>query len=126
MLSAGASALDTVEACAALLGHNTWATRYVPGFAWSVERAQNAPPLPAASWSRALEAQWSGPASAWLEETALDTWQRYWDRKYAWLEARVRAQRFKRREEIATNHLHDFQAYVLGEVRETIALLLDL
>ena len=29
----------------------------------------------------------------------------------------VRAQRFKRRAGVATNHLHDFQAYVLREVR---------
>ncbi len=43
-------------------------------------------------------------------------WDGYWNKKYAWLRPDLRAQRFKRRSEIATNHLHDFQDYVLREV----------
>jgi hypothetical protein len=49
-------------------------------------------------------------------ERRLELWDGYWNKKYAWLRDDLRAQRFKRRSEIATNHLHDFQDYVLREV----------
>jgi hypothetical protein len=56
-----------------------------------------------------------------LERAAIASWSAYWDRKYAWLPTSTRQQRFKRRPEIATNHLHDFQAYVLGEYERRCA-----
>jgi hypothetical protein len=47
-------------------------------------------------------------------------WDRYWNRKYAFLDAPTRAQRFKRRPDRATNHLVDFQDRVLGEWRDRL------
>ena len=62
-----------------------------------------------------------GPPAARVEAGALSAWNRYWNRKYDWLDQDTRSQRFKRRPEIATNHLHDFQLYVLREVAERLA-----
>ena len=64
----------------------------------------------------ALERRWQGAPAETVERQAIGLWHSYWERKYAWLTPAARAQRFKRREEIATNHLHDFQDYVLREV----------
>lgn len=104
------------ETCVALIDQNPWARAHVPGLAWSRERASHAPPLPV----RAADAP-AGPFAATLERQCRSLWERYWDRKYGWLDPRVRAQRFKRRDEIATNHLHDFQQYVLSEVATRFA-----
>lgn len=103
------------EACVALLQANAWAAAYVPGLWWSAERASHAAPVGGGP-ARAVEAAWRGPVAARIESASLSAWQRFWDRKYQWLDARLRSQRFKRRPEIATNHLHDFQDYVLREV----------
>jgi len=105
------------EAAVALLDQNAWAARFVPGLSWSRERASHAETLRRAEGlERALNGRWSEG----LEHRAREGWRRYWDRKYDWLPEGVRAQRFKRREEIATNHLHDFQEYVLREVQSRL------
>lgn len=107
------------EACTALLTTNRWAERYVPGYAWSIERARHAPALPARS-ARPLE-RLVAPVRPRLEAVSMATWSRFWDQKYDWLPDEVRSQRFKRRPEIATNHLHDFQDYVLAEYGQRLA-----
>ncbi len=98
-------------ACVALLEANDWARRFVPGLDWSLERARALPP----DGLGAGGARGGGVGDA-VERGALRAWDAYWDRKYAWLDAGVRSQRFKRRGGVATNHLHDFQGYVLREV----------
>ncbi|MFN7142395.1 MAG: hypothetical protein ACK4YP_01365 [Myxococcota bacterium] len=107
--------LHGADACVALLEANrAWAERHVPGYAWSLARARNAPthalPLP----TRLVEAA-TGPFAPRIERAALAAWDAYWNRKYAWLPEATRDHRFKRRPEVATNHLHDFQGYVLAE-----------
>jgi len=109
------------QACVSLLAENTWAARFVPGFDWSRQRAACTPLGPRRRSARAIEGIWRGPPAARVEAGALAAWNRYWNRKYDWLDQDTRAQRFKRRPEIATNHLHDFQLYVLREVAERLA-----
>ena len=89
-----------------------WAQRYVPGFSWAIERAKRLRPDKA--YNRTFSSH------PWLEKQAMELWNRYWNRKYHWLEPEAHAQRFKRRPEVATNHLHDFQEYVLGEVERRL------
>jgi hypothetical protein len=98
------------DACVALLEANGWARRFVPGLDWSLERAKNLP------HRAVLEPAPAGGAGEGLERAALHAWDRYWDRKYGWLDEGVRRQRFKRSDGVATNHLHDFRDYVLREV----------
>ncbi len=105
------------DECSRLLAENAWATRFVPGLSWARARAAAALPSPRSRPARAVEATLSGPVGRGLERAAVTTWDRYWNRKYAWLDDDVRSQRFKRREDVATNHLHDFQGYVLRELR---------
>jgi hypothetical protein len=100
------------DACVAFLSANTWAEAHVPGLRWNVERARHARPLRQVRWAEAATA----PLRGLLEERAMKLWTGFWDHKYDWLPERARAQRFKRRPEIATNHLHDFQDYVLREL----------
>jgi hypothetical protein len=102
------------EACTAFLDANGWAERYIPGLRWSRERATRAPAIEQPAWSRFVSERGKVPES--VEKKALELWDGYWNKKYAWLRPDLRAQRFKRRSEIATNHLHDFQDYVLREV----------
>jgi hypothetical protein len=102
------------EACTALIDANQWAERYIPGLSWSRERATRAPAIEQPGWSRFVSERGTVPSS--VEKKALELWDGYWNKKYAWLRPDLRAQRFKRRSEIATNHLHDFQDYVLREV----------
>lgn len=102
------------EVCARLIEENAWATKHIPGLDWSWDRATKALPLGRPGTLRLIERHGAVPPR--LERATRNLWSRYWNRKYSWLDDGVRAQRFKRREEIATNHLHDFQAYVLGEV----------
>jgi len=109
------------EACEALLARNDWAARYVPGLDWARQRARRCPPLPAVRGAARAEALLSGRLGERLESGSLAFWDAYWNRRYAWLPASVRDQRFKRRPEIATNHLHDFQDYVLGELGRRLA-----
>lgn len=97
------------DACVALLRANGWAERWVPGLSWAVERAGRLPP------SAPLRAAPTSAVGDRVERAALRAWDTYWNRKYAWLDAADRAQRFKRRPGVATNHLHDFQDYVLRE-----------
>lgn len=106
------------EACTALIDANPWATRFVPGMAWSRERASHALPLQIGRGARAAERAWSGAWTGPLERAAMQGWRRFWATKYGWLDPSVRSQRFKQREEISTNHLHDFQDYVLREVEQ--------
>lgn len=97
------------ESCVALLEANVWAREYVPGLDWSIARAKALSP-------DTLAGPGEPRARVRFESLAMDAFDRYWDRKYHWLDAGVRAQRFKRRQYVATNHLHDFQGYVLREV----------
>lgn len=98
---------------ALLEANRSWAEAFVPGMGWSVERASHAPDHPPRA-GRLVEAL-TEPLGPHHERVAMHLWDRYWNRKYAWLDDDVRAQRFKRRPEIATNHLHDFQVYVISE-----------
>lgn len=109
------------QACARLLEANGWAARYVPGLPWSLQRARAAARLPRPRLARAIERATAGDLGRGVEQASVDAWDRYWNRKYDWLDEQTRAQRFKRRAEVATNHLHDFQGYVLGEVRRRLA-----
>ncbi len=106
------------DECVRLLEQNAWAQRFVPGLGWSVDRARNARPAAHPAPARVVERGLGGTLGRTVERSAVRAWDRYWNRKYDWLEEDVRAQRFKRRDEIATNHLHDFQGYVLRELRQ--------
>lgn len=110
------------EACVAFLEANEWASRWVPGLPWSLARAKRAPTLSRGPLAAGVERL----AGARFEATSLRAWDHYWNRKYDWLADDVRAQRFKRRPEVATNHLHDFQEYVLRELdRRCVAAGVD-
>ncbi|MDP2309257.1 MAG: hypothetical protein Q8P18_24760 [Pseudomonadota bacterium] len=101
--------------CVALLDANrAWAAEHVPGFGWSRERASHAPTHAPMALARLVEGM-TRPVAQTLDRASFSVWNGYWNRKYAWLPERTRSQRFKRRPEIATNHLHDFQGYVLAE-----------
>jgi hypothetical protein len=101
--------------CVALLDANeAWASAHVPGYAFNRERASHAPTHPPFAPTRLVEAA-ARPVGPALDRAAFSVWDTYWNRKYAWLSEATRDQRFKRRPEVATNHLHDFQAYVLTE-----------
>ena len=100
------------ETATALLEANGWAQRFVPGLPWCAERAANARSLPKRRTARTLEAGLS-PLAPQLDRAALGAFDRFWNRKYAWLDQAERDQRFKRRPEIATNHLNDHQQRVL-------------
>lgn len=102
------------HAVALLEANRAWAERLVPGFDWSVTRARNAPTLSQPAPTRLFEAGFSPLAPA-VERFGLAAWDRYWNRKYAWVETQDRAHRFQRGPSVATNHLHDFQRYVLDE-----------
>ncbi|MEL6344885.1 MAG: hypothetical protein AAFV53_17340 [Myxococcota bacterium] len=105
------------DACTAFIDANPWASRFVPGLCWAHQRAQNARQMPAVTGRAPFEALWSDTLARRTEQTALSLWDRYWNRKYDWLARDVRAQRFRRSQSTATNHLHDFQDYVLREVQ---------
>ncbi len=106
------------EACARFLEENAWAEAYVPGYAWNLDRARHARTLHTPTWAERLAV----PLRPLVERESMALWTRFWDKKYHWLPATTRSQRFKRRPEIATNHLHDFQDYVLREYRSRCAL----
>lgn len=105
------------EACAGFLAANPWAERFVPGMSWSMERAENARQQPRPRPVTTLEAVWSGPLASQAEKRALSLWDRYWRHKYDWLSEAQRDRRFQRDKSVATNHLHDFQEYVLREAQ---------
>ena len=103
--------------CADFLRANApWASRYVPGISWSIARAEALQDADATHTADAL-------APDWLEQKCLQFWNHYWNRKYGYLDDDTRAQRFKRTSDRATNHLHDFQDYVLDALKERCALL---
>lgn len=108
--------------CVALLDANrAWAIDHVPGLAWSRERATHAPTHRSFVPTRVVE-RLTRPIAHTLDRASFSVWDGYWNRKYSWLPEPTRSQRFKRRPEVATNHLHDFQGYVLAEyVRRCIA-----
>lgn len=103
------------EVCTDFLRANQWAARFVPGMDWSIARAENARRRSTRPPVAAVERAWSGPLASAAEQRALSLWDRYWRRKYSWLSETQRQRRFQRGEEVATNHLHDFQEYVLRE-----------
>lgn len=105
------------KACTALLDANPWVSDHLPGYASARLRAELALPAPGAPFLDHLPG-FSHPA---LEEANLKLWNQYWNQKYRWLPTEVRAQRFKRRPEVSTNHLHDFQAHVLREFAARMA-----
>ena len=104
-------------ACARLLMENQWVKQFVPGFSWSIQRAQAAPKRKSSRPVRALEATWRGPGALNIEQWALKGWNQYWNSKYNWLSQAQRSKRFQRTPSTATNHLHDFQNYVLRETQ---------
>ena len=104
----------SADAVALLEANRAWAEPLVPGYDWSVTRARNAPGLRAPRPVRAFEAAF-GPFGPSVERVGLAAWNRYWNRKYAWVDEQDRAHRFQRGPSVATNHLHDFQRYVLDE-----------
>lgn len=105
------------EACVALLEANRWAEGLVPGWRSNLERARAAPRAPGPGpLERGLD-----PAAEGLESRARQAWDHYWDRKYDWLDGPTRARRFRRQEHVSTNHLHDFQDYVMREYQERLA-----
>lgn len=93
--------------CAALIEANPWARRWVPGLDHALERARHAPPLP----TRRLPESWV-PRRA--DPMLRSVWNAFWNRKYRSLDPATRAQRFKRRPEVATNHFDDFQGRVIA------------
>jgi hypothetical protein len=97
------------QACTRLLTSNLWAQRFIPGFSWSINRASMAPVHTRSSSPPGL-------LGARLEKSAQNSWDRFWNRKYSYLSDATRAQRFKRSSTVSTNHLHDFQGYVLQEL----------
>jgi len=105
------------QVCARFLKANQWAEQFVPGMDWSLARAGNARQLVQPRPVAALEAVWGGPLAARAEQRTLSLWDHYWRRKYDWLSDAQRDRRVQRDESVATNHLHDFQEYVLREAR---------
>jgi hypothetical protein len=105
--------LHGAATCAALLDANPWARRFVPGLGWSRARAVRAPTHAPSPLARVVEPLVGATAERW----SLRTWDRYWNRKYDFLDEATRAQRFKRRADVSTNHLHDFRQWVLDEFR---------
>ena len=110
------------KACAAFVLANDWAGRFVPGLPWSLERARRARRLPRPALSRGVERLWRGAAATALESRSRSMWDRYWRRKYDWLTEESRTRRFQRGAEVSTNHLHDFQGYVLREASSRFAM----
>ena len=108
------------EACASFIQANWWAEQFVPGLSWSLQRAQQARSLPGKPWLKPVGKMLPDGMKHRLERQALDMWDRYWNRKYNWLDERDRAQRFQRQPHVATNHLHDFQDHVLREVAQRL------
>jgi hypothetical protein len=97
--------------CAPFIEANGWARRWVPGLDFALARARNAPPLPRV---RAPAVVVPPP----VESRLLAGWDRFWNRKYRALDADTRAQRFKRRPEVSTNHFEDFQGKVIAAYTE--------
>lgn len=98
-------------ACGELLRANPWTRRWVPGLDWAEQRAALAPAIAAGpSLLAPLARRVDGPLQR--------RWSRLWDQKYGFLDEDVRARRFKRSPARATNHLHDFRAFVVEGYRE--------
>jgi hypothetical protein len=105
------------DACVNFLEANRWATRWVPGMDWCVDRAKTVSQATQSSGlARGLNRLSAGTRGERCEARCHQAWDTFWDRKYRFLKKEERTQRFKRRAEVSTNHLHDFQAWVLDEV----------
>lgn len=96
------------EACAALLEANAWAGAFVPGLAFSRRRALAAPPVQA-------HPGWEALVPSGLEASGARVIDQLWERRYGWLGEAERARRFRRGAGVATNHLHDYSAWVNAE-----------
>lgn len=99
------------EACTALLDANPWAQRFVPGLAWSRDRAALAE-RGEASRGRALVER---AVPGGLEPSARARMEQFWRWRYGWLPDAERRKRFKQDAGAATNHLHDHSAWVASE-----------
>lgn len=106
-------------ACTRLMEANDWVRRYVPGLDWCIERAKAASPLP--HRARQVEALLPSPLLDRAEPLARRAWGGFWSRKYAWLDASLRQERFKQGEEVAATLLNDYRDYVLGEAERRLA-----
>lgn len=95
------------DACGTFLRANEWVRRWVPGFDFALARARVAAPLPGGPTRR-----WEGLVPAGVDAQALAAWDRFWNWRYRALDPATRAQRFKRRVDVSTNHFDDFQARV--------------
>lgn len=96
--------------CAEFIRANAWARRWIPGLDWAISRAEAAP-------AGAVHASRLAPVARTLDTRLQSRWDRLWNKKYGWLPDDVRARRFKRSADRATNHLHDFRGFVIQEYR---------
>lgn len=94
--------------CAGLLDANPWAEAFVPGLEFSRRRARAAPPIGAHPGVEAA-------IPPRLETLGARVINDLWERRYGWLPAPERARRFQRGAGVATNHLHDYSAWVNDE-----------
>lgn len=111
-------------ACVAFLEANGWARDFLPGLDAALERARCAPTLAGSGLGgtvRAAALRAEALAGDATERRLAAAWDAFVERKYAWLPAEARSRRFKRRPGTATNHLHDFRGWVLGEVASRCA-----
>lgn len=97
--------------CADFVLANTWARQWIPGLDYAVTRAETAP-----AGARAPSAL--VPIARQVDTRLRMRWDTLWNQKYDWLDDDTRARRFKRSPDRATNHLHDFRAYVIDAYRE--------
>lgn len=102
--------------CADFIRANAWARRWIPGLDWAVARAEAAP-------VGTVHPSRLAPLARCLDDRLQRRWDSLWNRKYDWLADDVRARRFKRSSDRATNHLHDFRGFVIREYRARCAEL---
>ena len=102
------------KACTALIQSNDWAKSFIPGYDACVQRAENAPSMGSPDTDSPRSHTFSGLAKR-LDGRAMAAWSLFWNKKYRWLNSETRNKRFKRTPTVATNHLNDFQGWVLEE-----------
>lgn len=100
------------DVCRDLIRANQWAERFIPDWERVIERAGAAAERPTSRLRRLVE---HSTRSERIDSTLQDAWTRFWDRKYSWVDGSKRAKRFKRERGVSTNHLNDYQSWVLAE-----------